>query len=215
MTELPVTAPGRRALWLVPLLALALACGDYDDEVAPHGDTADTVTPADATAADTATVNDTTTTVETTTPADTDAFDTADRDEDDDSEDDGEDDAEEVEIVAATVTFDQVHAVFVVKCVPCHAGPSAATSDGGHNMANADIGVAYAASQLESSLAGRTKGALALQYVRGGIMPLGAGCTGRPEDDADKPSCHTADEIELLASWVEDGQLPPADPAPP
>ena len=123
---------------------------------------------------------------------------------------DVEPDTAETEVVVGPVTFDLVHAFFVVKCDPCHAGATAAGSQGEHNMANPDVDVAYAASQLESSAPPKTKGELALQYVRIGVMPLGVGCTGRPEADADKPDCLTAAEIDLLARWIADGQLPPA-----
>lgn len=113
------------------------------------------------------------------------------------------------EAAPQAVTFDAVHAFMVVKCAPCHAGPVAATAQGGHNMANPDVAVAYAASQLDSTLAGKTKGALALQYVKAGIMPIGAGCSGDPAADAGLDGCLTAGELELLERWVADGQLPP------
>jgi len=174
-----------RCIGLAALVLGAASCFDYDTKESAHG-ARDSATPAPDTA------------VETSAPDAPDAI--------DDSVEDGGDTAE---VAPAPVTFDQVHAFFVVKCVPCHEGPVAATSDGGHNMANPDVAVAYAASQLPSSFAGKTKGALALQYVRGGIMPLGAGCTGKPASDAGNDACLTADELDLLQRWVDGGQLAP------
>jgi hypothetical protein len=212
---------------LAALAALCLVgCFDYEAEQPAHGEPPDTPSDAAAEVADASdpgggevapeTADDADATPADSEPppdtaADLGPMDAPDAGPDDVADaGDAADSAAEGDTTIAPVTFDLVHAFLVVKCDPCHSGPSAATSEGEHDMANPDVDVAYAASQLASSAPGLTKGALGLRYVRQGIMPLGVGCTGTPADDAAKPDCLTAGELDRLTRWVTDGQLPPA-----
>jgi hypothetical protein len=103
-------------------------------------------------------------------------------------------------------SFDEIHAIFVAKCSPCHE----TFGSGGHNIGQSDVDLAYADSQLASTvLQGETKGAAALFRIQNGSMPLGRGCTGNPVTDAGDPDCLTQEEQDLIQSWLDDGQLPP------
>ena len=106
----------------------------------------------------------------------------------------------------AQSTFDSVHPIYRARCAACHSQ----IGQGGFNIAAADIGLAYADSQLSSYYSpGQTKGFATLVRIKNGGMPLGAGCTGNPTVDAPNPACLTAGEIALLQAWIQDGQLAP------
>lgn len=109
---------------------------------------------------------------------------------------------------AAGVTFDDPHAIFAVKCTPCHAGGSS----GGHNMAATDVAAAFTDSQkaaVNAACAGKTKGACTLIRIQAGQMPAGRGCSGNPETDAANSACLTAAQQATLKAWIDGGQLAP------
>jgi hypothetical protein len=98
--------------------------------------------------------------------------------------------------------------VFADKCATCHTE----ASSGGHNIGAADINAAYADSQLNAEIAfcaGLTKGACTLVRVQSGQMPLGAGCTGDPSEDAGNFACLTQAEQDTLQAWIDGGQEGP------
>ena len=107
----------------------------------------------------------------------------------------------------AQVPFNDVHPVFLANCSGCHS----TSGFGGFNIAAGNIATAFQQSQLPSyTSAGQTKGFASLVRIQSGSMPVGAGCSGDPVQDAGQPSCVTAGEQAAIAAWLADGQLAPA-----
>ena len=108
---------------------------------------------------------------------------------------------------SAQMPFNDVHPVFLANCSGCHS----TSGFGGFNIAAGNIATAYQQSQLPSyTSAGQTKGYASLVRIQSGSMPVGAGCSGDPVQDAGLPSCVTAGEQAAIAAWLADGQLAPA-----
>jgi hypothetical protein len=91
--------------------------------------------------------------------------------------------------------------IYFEKCDPCHTGGGS----GGHN-----IGIDYE-DALEPAAnrdcRGLTVGECTIVRIQAGDMPLGAGCTGDPVQDADNPDCTTQEQQDLIQAWI-DGGLP-------
>ena len=110
------------------------------------------------------------------------------------------------------VTFDQVHALFVKGCGGCHSGNTSTSGAGGHAIGAGDIGIAYGASQLDSNLADLSVGARAIVRIKDGSMPLIPCNDIIGSDGGIPPTCLAQSEIDLIQKWVDDGELPPANP---
>lgn len=106
----------------------------------------------------------------------------------------------------AQTRFDAVHPIYRTYCADCHS----TQGNGGFNIANGDIFVAFAQSQLPAYfVAGQTKGFSTLVRIQNGDMPLGAGCSGDPLADAGNSACLTAADQAQIQTWIQDGQLGP------
>ncbi|MBI5361676.1 MAG: hypothetical protein HZA53_00765 [Planctomycetes bacterium] len=111
---------------------------------------------------------------------------------------------------AAQTTFSSVHPIFQAKCGACHVNGGA----GGFNIGHPNPNSAYMQSQQPSYYSpGNTKAYASLVRILDGTMPLGAGCTGDPNQDAGNAACLTASEEALITAWINDGQLPPIVPS--
>ena len=202
--------------WSTIALSIALlgACGDDEDTTTTDTVAAETATAAETTVAETATAAETTvaettvaeTTVAETTVAETTVAETTTTETTETDTATAQDTAPDE--TAAGVTFDDPHAIFAVKCTPCHAGGSS----GGHNMAATDVAAAFTDSQkaaVKAACAGKTKGACTLIRIQAGQMPAGRGCSGNPETDAANSACLTAAQQATLKAWIDGGQLAP------
>ncbi len=88
--------------------------------------------------------------------------------------------------------------IFQEKCDTCHTGDG----NGGHN-----VGSVYADALLaadDNACAGLTVGECTIVRIQSGEMPLGAGCSGDPAQDAGNASCLTAGEQDVIQSWIDD-----------
>ena len=88
--------------------------------------------------------------------------------------------------------------IFQQKCDTCHTGDG----NGGHN-----VGSVYADALLaadDNACTGLTVGECTIVRIQSGEMPLGAGCSGDPAQDAGNANCLTADEQTVIQSWIDD-----------
>ena len=93
---------------------------------------------------------------------------------------------------AAGPSFSTVHPMLTGSCAPCHS----TGSSGGHQIAMADIAMAYAQSQRAAgACSGLTVGACAAQRVRAGTMPPGG-----------LPMAQRTALADALDTWVAGGQ---------
>lgn len=89
--------------------------------------------------------------------------------------------------------------IFMEKCDTCHTGDGL----GGHN-----IGINYADALQpadDGNCSGLTVGQCTIVLVQAGEMPLGAGCSGNPAQDAGNAACLTQAEQDALQAWIDDG----------
>lgn len=94
-------------------------------------------------------------------------------------------------------TYRAIQPTLESKCAPCH------TTDGSGGVSFARR---YEDTQGASALCpGQTVAECMLVLVQMGTMPLGRGCSGDPEADADNSACLTAEEQASLESWVAAG----------
>lgn len=93
---------------------------------------------------------------------------------------------------ASGPSFSTVHPMLTGSCSPCHS----TGSSGGHQIAMADIAMAYTQSQrMAGACSGLTVGACAAQRVRAGTMPPGG-----------LPAAQRTALADALDSWVAGGQ---------
>lgn len=93
---------------------------------------------------------------------------------------------------AAGPSFSTVHPMLTGACSPCHS----TGSSGGHQIAMADIGMAYTQSQRNAgACSGLTVGACSAQRVRAGTMPPGG-----------LPMAQRTALADALDTWVAGGQ---------
>jgi hypothetical protein len=104
--------------------------------------------------------------------------------------------------VDAVTYTDDTQPIFFAKCDPCHTGLG---------LGDHDIGINYADALLpadiysECSNAGLLIGQCALVLIQSGEMPLGAGCSGNPAQDAGNANCLTQAEQDTIQAWIDAG----------
>lgn len=89
--------------------------------------------------------------------------------------------------------------IYAAKCAPCHT----TGNFGGHNIGS-EYEDAFLPAQNDDC-EGLLVGECTIVRIRSGEMPLGAGCTGDPEQDADNPACTTQLEQDLIQAWIDAG----------
>ena len=88
--------------------------------------------------------------------------------------------------------------IFLQKCDTCHTGDG----NGGHN-----VGTVYADALRpadDNACSGLTVGQCTIVLIQSGEMPLGAGCSGNPAQDAGNVACLTGAEQSVLQDWIDD-----------
>lgn len=88
--------------------------------------------------------------------------------------------------------------IFLQKCDTCHT----VDGNGGHN-----IGTVYADALQpagDNACSGLTVGECTIALIQSGEMPLGAGCSGNPAQDAGNAACLTATEQSAIQDWIDD-----------
>lgn len=91
--------------------------------------------------------------------------------------------------------------ILEAKCAPCHSGSTPGNCSGG--QCSVDF---YEDTQKDSSVCvGKKVYECMLDRIANGSMPLNAGCTGNPSDDAENPACLSAADQIVFAAWVSDG----------
>jgi hypothetical protein len=48
-------------------------------------------------------------------------------------------------------------------------------------------------------------GQCTIVLIQEGVMPLGEGCSGDPDQDAGDPNCTTREEQETIQAWIDAG----------
>ena len=99
-----------------------------------------------------------------------------------------------------TYTAD-VMPIFLNKCDTCHTGDGL----GGHN-----IGTTYSDALLPADVSDCNNpdllvGQCTIVRIQSGEMPLGAGCSGDPAQDAGNADCLTQAEQDAVQAWIDDG----------
>ena len=92
--------------------------------------------------------------------------------------------------------------IYADKCAPCHT----TLGLGGHNIGtNYEDALEPATIFPECTEPGLLIGECTIVLIQEGVMPLGAGCTGDPVQDADNPACTTQEEQDLIQAWIDAG----------
>jgi hypothetical protein len=120
-----------------------------------------------------------------------------------DGDGDGEPSGDFVATFRGGVTYtDDAQPIYFEKCDPCHTGGGS----GGH-----DIGINYEDAFLPAGIfpecvnEGLLIGECTIVLIQEGEMPLGAGCTGDPQQDAGDPDCLTQEEQDIIQAWIDEG----------
>jgi len=92
--------------------------------------------------------------------------------------------------------------IYFDKCDPCHTELGL----GGHNIGtNYEDALKPASIFPECTDPGLLIGQCTIVLIQEGVMPLGAGCTGDPAQDADNPLCTTQEQQDLIQAWIDAG----------
>jgi hypothetical protein len=97
-------------------------------------------------------------------------------------------------------TYADVQPIFQAKCTPCHDGAAPGTCFSGGGACFASL---YEETQKDSGhCMGLKVYECILIRILEGSMPLAAGCTGDPVQDAGNNDCLTAGELTTVEAWV-------------
>jgi hypothetical protein len=104
-------------------------------------------------------------------------------------------------VVVFTYTED-AQPIYAEKCDTCHTIDGSGDHNIGTNYEDAFL-LADDYDQCEDD--GLTVGECTIVLIREGEMPLGAGCTGDPVQDAGNPDCLTQEQQDVIQGWIDAG----------